>query len=340
MTYLGELQSEYELRGLKKGFQKGAIVFMFVLTVFSVPSCTSLSSPPDSPNVIYNLDVGKKPGLRATFFGTTTVLLTDGVSSILIDGFFTRPSWWRMLRGNLSPDTEEIDFALSKAPRTIDAIFVAHSHHDHAMDSGVVAIKTGAVVYGAESTLNIARGQLTPEKQLKNLVVRSPLQIGKFRVTAYETPHSPKPINVGFITEPLKTPAKLSDYQMAENFSFLVEHPLGKILIVPSANYTPNVFENIKADMVFLGIGALGKQSNEFATTYWNEVVRKTGAKLVFPIHWDDFTKSLRYPLVPLPRILDNVPVGVSRVKDLANIDNITVRFFPVLQEVILPAAQ
>lgn len=311
------------------------------ICLFTAPSLSNAQNVDvDAGRAIYSESATAKPGLRATFFGTSTLSLSDGVNTIMIDGFFSRPSWWRLLLGKLSPDADEIDFALSKAPRKIDAIFVAHSHHDHAMDSGVVAIKTGAIVYGSESTLNVARGQLTPEEQLRPLAAGTPTQIGQFRVTAHETPHSPEPLNVGFISEPVKTPARLSAYRLAENFSFYVEHPLGKILIVPSANYTPHAFDGIKADMVVLGIGTLGKQSADFAATYWSEVVRKTGAKLVFPIHWDDFTVSLRYPLAPLPIILDNVPVGLSRIKALADLDGVSVRFLPQLREVALPASR
>ncbi len=316
-------------------------VVLLVLGLVVVAALAFLKARPsvdvDSARTLYRQDAAAKPGLRAVFFGTSTLSLTDGMNTIMIDGFFSRPSLLRLLTA-LSPDIDEIAFALSKAPRRIDAIFVAHSHHDHAMDSGLVAMKTGAVVHGSESTLNVARGQGTLASQLRLLQVRTPLQIGRFRVTAYETPHSPEPISPGFITEPVHTPAKLSDYRMAENFSFFVEHPLGNVLIVPSANYSPHAFDGIKVEMVVLGVGGLGKQSAEFAEAYWSEVVRKTGAKLIFPVHWDDFTLSLREPLVPLPYFLDNMKASMERVNAKAERDGVTVRFLPALREVTLPA--
>lgn len=293
----------------------------------------------DSERVLYRLDSAVKPGLRVVYFGTSTLSVTDGANTLLIDGFFSRPSLWRLLT-TVSTEADEVGFALSKVPTTIDAIFVAHSHHDHAMDAGWVAMKTGAIVHGSESTLNVARGQRTPAAQLRLLEVQKPLRFGEFRVTAYETPHSPHPTSPGFITEPVHTPAKLSDYRMAENFSFFIEHPLGRVLIVPSANFTLGAFDGLKADVVMLGIGALGKQPEAFAETYWNETVRKTGAKLVLPLHWDDFTLSLRQPLVPMPYFLDNMAASMARVNTLAQRDGVTVRFLPALREVSLPATQ
>jgi L-ascorbate metabolism protein UlaG (beta-lactamase superfamily) len=279
----------------------------------------------------------KHTGLRAVFFGTSTIVLTDGTNAIMTDGFFSRPSWLRLLT-SIESDPAAISFALSKAPRKVDALFVAHSHHDHAMDSGLVAQKTGAVVHGSESTLNVARGQRTPESQLRLLKAGQAVVIGEFRVTPIETPHSDDPINPGFITHPVEPPAKIGDYRAAENYSFFVEHPLGRILIVPSANYRLNAFDGIQADIVMLGVGAVGKQSAEFVKTYWEEVVSKTGATLVVPVHWDDFTQSLRDPLVPLPFFADNMNIAMKRLRALAQRDGVEIRFLPPLQEVTLPA--
>ena len=39
------------------------------------------------------------------------------------------------------------------------------------------------------------------------------------------------------------------------------------------------------------------------------------GAKLVIPIHWDDFSRSLDRPLVPMPRLMDDLAVTMDRLK-------------------------
>ena len=290
----------------------------------------------DSADMFYKGDASAKSGLRATFFGTTTILITDGTNSIMIDGFFSRPSLFRLIR--VKPDIKRIDFALSNAPRNIDAIFVAHSHYDHAMDSGLVAQRTGAVIYGSESTLNIARGQKTQPSQLHLLNETQPIPVGAFRVTAFETPHSPKAKYVGDICQPVKPPAKLSDYRMGENFSFFLEHPLGNVLIIPSATDMLGTLNKYQANVVFLGIGTLGKQSCEFTETYWKDAVVSTGAKLVLPIHWDNFTKSLNKPLVPFPFFIDNPGVAVDRLRFMAERDKVQLYLPPALHEFTLPA--
>lgn len=187
----------------------------------------------------YRQDDTKTPGLSVSFLGTRTLVLSDGRNVIMTDGFFTRPSWTTLALGTLESSAQEVEFALGRInARKVDTILVAHAHHDHAMDSGIVAQRTGAAVYGSESTLNIARGQNTPEAQLHRLALGQTLSFGDFKVTAYETPHSPEPINIGSVDHPLHTPAKLSAYKLDQNFSFLVEHRLGNVLIVPSAQTT------------------------------------------------------------------------------------------------------
>lgn len=322
---------------MKKFF---ALLAALIVAIISV-GCSGVLRPdvdPSAPGLAYRQDELAGSGLSVVFFGTSTVLISDGKNAIMTDGFLSRPSWLQLIFASLQSNHDEIDFALRQAKvEKVDAILVAHSHHDHAMDSGLVAQKTGAIVYGSASTLNIARGQKTPETQLRLIKTGQPLLAGDFKVTAFETPHSPEPINVGDIDHPLDGPARLSAYKLGANFSFLLEHRLGNVLIVPSANYKPHAFDGVHAQVVMLGMGLLGKQSAEFTERYWDEVVRKTGAKLVLPVHWDDFARSLREPLVPLPRFMDNMAVALERLEALAKRDGVTIRFLPALQAVRLP---
>ena len=53
---------------------------------------------------------------------------------------------------------------------------------------------------------------------------------------------------------------------------------------------------------LLLAIGGLGAQSPDFVERYWHETVEATGAKLVIPIHWDDFLRPVDAPQRPLSR--------------------------------------
>ena len=50
--------------------------------------------------------------ITSTFYGTSSVHLTDGETSIFVDAFLTRPSFARLVVGRLRPNDSEIDAVL------------------------------------------------------------------------------------------------------------------------------------------------------------------------------------------------------------------------------------
>ena len=288
-----------------------------------------LGSPSLAPYAPLQISVGT-PGparINAQFMGTTTLLFDDGKTKILSDGFFSRPSIWRLLTSKLSPDEVLIDSALSTAGVTrLDAIFVAHSHHDHAMDTARVALKTGAMVFGSPSTRNIVLGdRLSPERAQVFEDGKS-YAVGDFTIVVFQTPHSPGAAFPGTVDQPLSLPSSVSDYREGGNYSFLLQHGSASILLVASANFTPGKFKEVRANTVFLGVGGLGKQSEEFISDYWREVVQTVGATVIIPVHWDDFTRSLNEPLRPMPYALDDFDKSMKALLALAKRDKVQVR--------------
>jgi L-ascorbate metabolism protein UlaG (beta-lactamase superfamily) len=241
------------------------------------------------------------PGLSAAWFGTTAVLLTDGEHSIFIDPFFTRPGGWPnlMLNRPITPDETTIRKWLERAGVTrLDAVVVTHSHYDHSMDAGVVARLTGATLVGSESTANVGRGSGLPANQIHVVAPDQPVTYGSFTLTLLESRHAGatggRP--TGDIEQPLKPPVRYTDYKQGGTFSTLIEHHSGSILHHGSAGWLSGMHEGRRADVVFLGIaGAPGLEE------YLAQVVDPVGATRVIPTHWDDFTRPLDEPLLPLP---------------------------------------
>jgi L-ascorbate metabolism protein UlaG (beta-lactamase superfamily) len=253
--------------------------------------------------------------LRATFMGVTTIALDDGHDSILIDGFFTRPWYLPVLLGTISPDASRIASCLQKAniTKTLRAVFVAHSHYDHALDSPTVCAQTGAKLVGSPSTRMIAKGQDLPDDQI--LLVDADAQVfqfGHFRVTVLEGTHSPGDRFPGEITEPLRVPCAASQFRTGQCYTYLVEHGPRKVYVHPSANFVPGKLSGlgVSASTVFLGIGVLGNQSAEFRDEYWRHVVDAVGPGRIVPVHWDNFWVSLDGPLRALPWLFDNVSLS------------------------------
>lgn len=245
--------------------------------------------------------------VTATFFGTSSIHLTDGESSIMTDGFFSRPSLLRVRFGKCAPDLRRISDALTEGGvAELDALFVAHSHLDHVMDSPEVARRTGATLYGSESTLNVGRGWDLGEDTMTLMADGDEFTIGAFTVRVFEGEHSPGDFAPGVIIEPLTPPCRAKDYRTGGCFSFHVTHPAGSILIHPSANYVEHQFDGLEVDTLYLGVGGLGSQSTDFQDSYWRHVVEATDPDLIIPVHWDNFGRSLSKPLRPLPFFIDN----------------------------------
>lgn len=288
----------------------------------------SLTSPSVRPFSGLLLKPGKgSPDLNVRFFGTSTISFDDGTTAIMEDGFFSRPGIWTVLTSKIAPNEQRIDDSLRKgAIHHLAAIFVAHSHYDHVLDTGLVALKTGATVLGTSSTANAVMGAGLPVDRIRVIKDGDTFSYGRFKVTAFETPHSPHPSSVGVIDHPVHTPAKEGDFKVGGNFSYLIEHDRRRILIIASGNYLPGKFRNVRADVVFLGIGTLGQQTDRFIQDYWRETVQQTGAKLVIPIHWDSFFEPLDEPLIALPRQMDSFPKSMKMLIQLARHDGVKLR--------------
>lgn len=293
-----------------------------------------LSHPSLAPYASLEMQgLSRAGGLRARFFGATTLQVDDGATAIMTDGFFSRPGLVQVLFSEIAPDPAQIDAALMRGNVSkLAAVLVAHSHYDHAMDSALVAERTGALLVGSESTAHIGRGHGLANERIRTVKQGDVLSLGRFTLEIFESPHSPGMLFPGEITQPLRPPAKASAYKEGGNYSFLLRHERGTILVQPSANFTPGLLKNVKANVVFLGIGTLGKQTEAFARDYWREVVQTTGAKLVIPIHWDDFLRPLDVPLRPMPYLMDDFDVGMRMLLKLAAADGVTVRFMPLFE--------
>lgn len=284
-----------------------------------------------------------RPGeVSVTYAGVATLLFSDGYTSILIDGFFSRPSLSQVLFSRIAPDDAAI--AAATAAMRIEelaAVFCVHSHYDHCMDSPAVALATGADLIGSETTAWIGRGMNMPENRIRVAPYGSSYEYGDFTITMLESRHVPLTWNASLIGsglhEPLVPPARASAYLEGGSYSILIEHPLGSVLVQGSAGYVEGALDNLDVDVVLLGIGALGTKDDAYFDAYWNALVTATEPERLIPIHFEDFLLPVSAEQKPMSALTDDLPRTFSELRARTDADaNLTLALLPYLEPVVL----
>lgn len=254
----------------------------------------------------------ERDSVTVTWLGVTTLLFDDGDTQILIDGFFSRPSIADIVfRVPVESDAARINYALDEFQmRRLAAIIPAHSHFDHAMDIGAVANRSSASILGSETTVQIARGAGVPDDQLVLIASGETYLFGEFKVTLFDSAHAPIAWGgaipfAGTIDAPLQTPAPVNAWREGETYSIVVAHTQGTTLVQGSAGFLQGALDEVRADVVMLGVWGLDGLGRDYAEQYWQALITVTGATRVFPIHFEDYTQPFG-EIVLSPRILDD----------------------------------
>jgi hypothetical protein len=159
-------------------------------------------------------------------------------------------------------------------------------------------------------TANIGRGWGLPEKQIRVVADREAIALGKFTVTPIESRHFQFPdpemaaraLGDPEIDAPLTPPVTAFDYRVGKAYALHVAHPKGTWLILGSAGFVEGALEGYDAEVVFLGVGALGSQTDAYRESYWKETVDRANPTRVIPIHWDSLTGPAEGPFTGMVR--------------------------------------
>jgi len=269
---------------------------------------------------------GPESTLTVTWLGVATLLLDDGSSALMTDGFFSRPGLLTVGLRPISSAEDRVDESLTRVGvHRLEAVIPVHTHYDHAMDSAIVAERTDAKLVGGESAANVGRGHRLPEDRLVVAPSGETLTLGAYDVTLVASEHCPPDRYPGVITEPVVPPVRASAYRCGEAWSTLVHHrPTDRrLLIQGSAGFVAGVLAGQRADVAYLGVGQLGLRPEQYIVDYWTETVRTVGARHVVLIHWDDFFRPLTEPLRALPYAGDDLDFSMLILGRLADEDGV-----------------
>lgn len=227
----------------------------------------------------------QESAIRMVFFGTSSFLIDDGITQVLVDGFFTRRK--HRFFGKVSPSEIQImeaisNFRICKAPhlqetdgtssscengngKGLEYIIPTHGHYDHALDAPYLAAWSGSKLIGDQtvqaileaskeySELTLPQAQwdrVNPEKPFKNKRQKlKVLNAGAFTITLIRTKHNrnlSSGVLSGSYTKPFSFPARLWDMQQGSAYSVLIEHSDRRVLIVPSAGAIGNTLRDLE----------------------------------------------------------------------------------------------
>lgn len=244
--------------------------------------------------------------MKIKYLGISALCFNDGQNTIFFDPCLSRPSLKELVLSKLQSQPELVDEVLQAVHiDQVSAIFVSHSHYDHALDLGYLAQKFEAQVYGSKSTLNIARGAKIPEDCLTQFEKNTDYQLGQFTIRVLPSVHS-RPFffnnNLGQeIERALPLPARAGQFKEGGSYDFLLKNQGHSFLIRPSFGYLPGELKNIHADYLFLGTTTLSRENQAHQIRFFKETIDQVKPKVVVPLHWDNFTRSLKLQTTYLP---------------------------------------
>ena len=267
----------------------------------------------------------------------SNLLFFDNEDSVLIDGYFSRPSGMfcnqKGCKQNVKESTDRIEQQYGL--KTISVVAPLHSHFDHAMDVGEVSYLTCAQVLGSPSTEMIFKGWRAPDGgeplekcniKLRNEKKNDPdyrffepayiykkYEYGNFSIMLLPGKHVSPNIAEGPIDDiiPINTPN--IKYNSGEVYNILVSHRSGFSALVVGSSGVPEyrLWPEIDVDIVFLGVAGVGKSGRSIVESnrFLRAVIDQPKADLVIPIHWDTFFGPVSDP----PKKIDGLAGGVGR---------------------------
>lgn len=255
---------------------------------------------PGSPD----LRIGQDPppphtnGHRLRFLGTAGFTLESAGRTLVLDPYLSRAGLLQSLAGRLTVDGDRLRRLIPRA----DDVLIGHAHHDHILDAPALCLQTGARLIGSRAACMVGRAAGVSEAQLLEARPHTPIPCGPHTARAVPSRHGravlgrvPLP---GDIAAPPPWPPRLRDLRHGQVLLWWLDLPGARILHVDSADWIGEELEGYSADILCLC--AIGRR---YRPGYTADLIRRTGARVVVPCHWDDFTLPLEAPPRQLPGV-------------------------------------
>lgn len=277
----------------------------FLSSLLALAVMTHGCSPSQSPGAESALGSVGADSLTFRYFGAAGWEISAGSDSsadpvvVLVDPYLTRanysggpsqdPSDTRPIyrrTDTLFSDTDVIDAQIDRA----DFILVQHAHPDHVMDVPYIAHKTGAVVIGHETTINIMRAYGVPDSQLITVRGGEDYDFGTVSIRVIPGLHSPlndkRYYQSDVVEEGATRPLRINQLVEGGSFMFLVRLAGHQVLTMGSMNFIEREIEGLRPDIALVGAAPSHLEIQE----YIPRLLRLLGfPEVVMPTHADNF---------------------------------------------------
>ena len=257
------------------------------------PETEAVSGPPrdDSLTFRYFGAAGWEMSAITEASGDTVVVLVDPYltrakygSPDSWDPTDTRPSYTRA--DTLFSDVDVIDAQIDQA----DFILVQHAHPDHVMDVPYIAHRTGAVVIGHETTINIMRAYGVPDIQLITVRGGEDYDFGDVSIRVIPSLHSPlsdkRYYQSRVVEQGATRPLRISQLVEGGSLMFLVRIAGHDVVTMGSMNFIERQIEGLRPDIALIGAAPSHLEIYE----YTPRLMRALGfPEVVMPTHADNF---------------------------------------------------
>jgi len=248
---------------------------------------------------------GKSNQVVLKYLGTAGWEITDGSTVVLIDPYLSRINGPAPPGGGsghpmagdtrraygwgdiASPDVSAIDSHIQKA----DFVLVTHTHYDHILDVPHIALKTGALVIGTESTENVMRAYGVPEEHLITVRGGEDYQFGSFSLKVIPSIHSPldhkRYFSSAIAPAGIKAPLTLEQiHPEGGTLAYLIRFRRHQILAFGGMNYVEREIVGLEPDVALIGAGASRKEIYDYSGRLMRDLHNPA---IVLPTHWDNF---------------------------------------------------
>lgn len=260
--------------------------------------------------------------LHFTHLGAAGWKITDGKTTLYLDPFFSRLRTVNVFGRSFPPPTDDprpvygLDDALPSDTATIDRhvdgadfILVSHTHFNHCMDMPYIAKKTGALVIGTESTINVARASGVPQRQLVPVRGGEDYEFGALSVKVIPSLHSslviPSPYSTldncryfssATVPHDVKAPLRLRDFVEGGTLGYLIRFRGHEIVALCSMSYIEREMTGLRPNVALVPASHWRTQVHD----YTGRLLRALGLPpVVLATHWDAQTEPYGAPQDP-----------------------------------------